>query len=50
MAPLYECSDRGGSSLQSCTATPVDTGTPGSHTMTVTGVDGAGGTTTVTRH
>ena len=49
VAPLYECSDRGGSSLQSCTATPFDTKTPGSHTLTVTGVDGAGGTTTVTR-
>ena len=46
----YACTDRGGSSLQSCTAPPVDTGTPGAHTMTVTGVDGAGGTTTVTRH
>lgn len=50
VAPSYGCTDRGGSSLQSCTATPVDTSTPGVHTMTVTGVDGAGGTTTVTRH
>ena len=49
VAPSYECSDRGGSSLQSCTATPVDTSTPGVRTMSVTGVDGAGGTTTVTR-
>ena len=50
VAASYGCTDRGGSSLQSCTASPVDTGTPGAHTMTVTGVDGAGGTTTVTRH
>jgi Arylsulfotransferase (ASST) len=46
----YDCSDRGGSSLQSCTASPVDTTTPGAHTMTVSAADGAGGTTTVTRH
>ena len=50
VAPSYDCTDRGGSSLQSCTALPVDTGTPGARTMTVTGVDGDGGTTTVTRH
>ena len=42
VSPSYDCTDRGGSSLQSCTALPVDTSTPGAHTMTVTGVDGAG--------
>jgi hypothetical protein len=49
VTPSYDCSDRGGSSLQSCTATPVDTSAAGTHTMTVTATDGAGGTRTVTR-
>lgn len=50
LAPSYSCTDRGGSSLQSCTASPVDTASPGVRTFTATGTDGAGGTTTVTRH
>lgn len=49
------CSDRGGSNLQTCTTTSVtngvlDTSTLGSRTWTTTAVDGAGNTTTTTRH
>lgn len=44
------CTDRGGSSLQSCDGPAVlDTSTPGERTATFTARDGAGGTTTVTR-
>lgn len=44
-----ECTDRGGSSLRSCAVTGLDTSGPGSGTMTVTAIDGAGNTTTVRR-
>jgi len=53
----YECTDRGGSSLQTCSGTTdhglaldttLDT-TLGTHTFQVTATDGAGGTTTATR-
>ncbi|CAN5572129.1 hypothetical protein BH11ACT8_BH11ACT8_11390 [soil metagenome] len=49
VVPSYTCRDRGGSSLATCTATAVDTSTPGRHTVSVTATDGAGNTTTVTR-
>jgi hypothetical protein len=43
------CTDRGGSTLQTCDRpASVDTSTPGTHTFTVTGTDGAGNTTEVT--
>lgn len=46
----YECTDRGGSSLQTCSGpTTLDTSTPGTHTVAFTATDGAGGSTTVTR-
>jgi hypothetical protein len=50
----YECTDRGGSSLQTCAGSvdhgrPLDTATPGTHTYSVTATDGAGGTRTVSR-
>ncbi|KRF19996.1 hypothetical protein ASG90_19930 [Nocardioides sp. Soil797] len=53
--PAYTCTDRGGSSLQSCVTTGMqgdrlDTSTPGEHTVSVTATDGAGNTATVTRH
>lgn len=47
--PTYRCTDRGGSSLATCVAEPVDTSTPGDFTHAVTATDGAGNTTTVTR-
>jgi hypothetical protein len=43
------CTDRGGSSLRSCTVPALDTSSPGTRTVTVTGVDGAGNTTSVQR-
>ncbi len=43
------CTDRGGSTLQTCDVTPIDTGTLGDHQVTVTATDGAGNTTTVSR-
>ena len=50
----YTCSDRGGSSLRTCASgvdhgRPVDTSTPGPHTVTVTATDGAGNSTTTSR-
>ncbi|GAB3265039.1 arylsulfotransferase family protein [Nocardioides dilutus] len=50
----YECTDRGGSSLQTCSGPvepgqPVHTSTPGTHSFQVTAADGAAGVTTVTR-
>ncbi len=54
--PELSCTDRGGSSLQRCGAAgedvlvPLDTGTPGEHSVDLVGVDGDGNTTTVTRH
>ncbi len=52
VTPVFSCTDKGGSSLRSCTPPrqPLDTSTPGAHTFAVTGTDGAGNTTTVTRH
>lgn len=48
------CTDRGGSNLSTCTVSPadgvLDTSTPGNRTWTATATDGAGNTTTVTRH
>ena len=43
------CTDRGGSNLQSCLVTGLDTSRPGSGTMTVVAADGAGNQTTVRR-
>lgn len=44
------CTDRGGSSLQSCDGpATLDTSSPGTRTATFTARDGAGRTTTVTR-
>jgi hypothetical protein len=48
VVPSYRCTDRGGSSLQSCTAAPFDS-SPGTHSLTVTATDGAGARTTVSR-
>ncbi len=45
----YSCTDRGGSSLQTCVATPIDTSAPGSFAFEVTATDGAGNSTTQTR-
>jgi hypothetical protein len=55
VSTAISCTDRGGSNLTTCSSTgvgggKVDTSTPGSHTWTATGTDGAGNTTTVTRH
>jgi hypothetical protein len=45
----FDCTDLGGSSLRSCQATGIDTSTPGTRTVTVTGIDGAGNVTSVRR-
>lgn len=45
----YDCTDRGGSSLRTCSAGAIDTSTPGVRTVTVTGTDGDGNITTVRR-
>lgn len=47
--PSVECTDRGGSTLQTCVVPTIATSTPGTHTYTVTAIDGAGNTTTVDR-
>ena len=52
VSAAYSCADAGGAGLASCTGTvpdgqPLDT-TPGVHTFTVTAIDNAGNTTTVT--
>lgn len=54
VAADYECTDRGGSSLQACdgsvvSGAPLDTGILGVHQFAVTATDGAGNTTTITR-
>lgn len=54
VAAAYECTDRGGSSLHTCSGTadsgqPLDTATVGLHTFEATATDGSGGTITVTR-
>ncbi len=50
----FTCTDTGGSTLQTCGSAlpgrPLDTTTPGAHTMLVTATDGAGNLTTVRRH
>ena len=55
VTPEVRCTDRGGSSLRSCSVTGLtgghlDTATPGSRTWSVTARDGAGNAATVTRH
>ena len=54
VATDFSCTDAGGSTLQTCgdvvPGTALDTATAGAHTFTVTATDGAGNTTTVTRH
>ena len=52
VSAAYACADAGGAGVASCTGTvpngqPLDT-TPGTHTFTVTAIDNAGNTTTVT--
>lgn len=52
--PAYSCTDRGGSSLESCELTGMvgdrlDTSRPGTHEVTVTATDGAGNTEVVSR-
>ncbi|WP_370619332.1 aryl-sulfate sulfotransferase [Mumia qirimensis] len=54
LTPTYSCTDRGGSSLRSCTVagldgTRLDTRTPGTRQVRVTATDGAGNSTTVAR-
>ena len=55
VTPQVRCTDRGGSSLRSCSVTGLtgghlDTATPGSRTWSVTARDGAGNAASVTRH
>ncbi|MGB0098761.1 MAG: aryl-sulfate sulfotransferase [Nocardioides sp.] len=47
-APDATCTDRGGSTLQTCETPELDTETPGEHDYVVTATDGAGNTTTAT--
>ncbi len=52
VSAAYDCADAGGAGVASCTGTvpsgqPLDT-SPGTHTFTVTAIDNAGNTTTVT--
>ena len=54
VTPQVRCTDRGGSSLRSCSVTGLtgghlDTAAPGSHTWSVTARDGAGNAASVTR-
>lgn len=50
VVPQVRCTDRGGSSLESCTwAASLPTGAVGPQVFTVTAVDGAGNTTVVSR-
>ncbi|MBM0126989.1 aryl-sulfate sulfotransferase [Pimelobacter simplex] len=50
VVPQVRCTDRGGSSLQSCTwAASLPTGAVGPQVFTVTAVDGAGNATVVSR-
>ena len=49
VTPAFSCTDRGGSSLQTCAAPAIDTRTPGTRTFTVTATDGDGNVTTVSR-
>ncbi len=45
-APTFDCTDRGGSSLQTCSSSAIDTSRAGTHSYKVTATDGAGNTTT----
>jgi len=47
--PVVDCTDRGGSSLRTCTASAIDTSTPGAQVFTATAGDGEGNVTTVHR-
>lgn len=47
--PTFSCTDRGGSSLQTCSATQVDTRTPGRRAVVVTATDADGNVTTARR-
>ena len=49
VAASYSCTDRGGSSLQTCSGGAVDTSTPGVQTYDVIATDGDGNSTTKTR-
>ncbi|MDQ6524061.1 aryl-sulfate sulfotransferase [Nocardioides sp. LHD-245] len=51
VAPHVRCTDRGGSTLQSCSLSgpTLATGTPGERAVTATATDGAGNVTTVRR-
>ncbi len=48
-AAHVRCTDVGGSTLRTCSATRVDTHAPGRHTFVASATDGAGNTTRVTR-
>jgi arylsulfotransferase ASST len=50
LTPSAGCTDRGGSTLRTCSVPAIDTAAPGAHAYAVTATDGAGNTTTVTRH
>ncbi len=47
--PSFSCTDRGGSSLQTCDSTAIDTSAPGSRVLVVTATDGDGNSTTLRR-
>lgn len=49
VTPRVECTDQGGSSLQTCARGSIDTSTPGTRDFVVTATDGAGNTTQVRR-
>ena len=51
VVPAVRCTDRGGSSLRTCSAprAALNTRAPGRHTFRVTATDGAGNSSTVTR-
>ena len=44
-----DCTDRGGASLRTCTASAIDTSTPGARTFTAVATDGAGNQMSVRR-
>ena len=48
-AAHVHCTDTGGSTLRTCSATRIDTRAPGRHTFVASATDGAGNTTSVTR-
>ena len=49
-AAVAECTDRGGSSLRTCSTPLLDTSAPGTRTVTVSATDGAGNRTDVSRN